>query len=296
MTGHLFYIVDVFAEEKYAGNQLAVVRHAHTLSSADMQRLAKEMNYSETTFLTSESPRNNGYDVRIFTPEAEVPFAGHPTLGTAYIIQRELIQTPVEQVNLNLQVGQLPVTFTYRVDEAPDILWMQQNAPTFGDTFTPPSIAKMLGLDISMLDERFPIQEVSTGLPAIIVPLKTLQAVKQARIARDLYFNFVQDTQAKLILIFCPQTYEQSHHLNVRVFADFFGVPEDPATGSANGCLAAYLAHYRYVENGQIDVQAEQGYEIGRPSLLYLRAHHNENTVEVSVGGKVAMTARGEFV
>jgi trans-2,3-dihydro-3-hydroxyanthranilate isomerase len=244
MTSYPFYIVDVFAEEKYAGNQLAVVRHAHALSSADMQRLAKEMNYSETTFLTSESPRNNGYDVRIFTPEAEVPFAGHPTLGTAYIIQRELIQAPVDLVNLNLQVGQLPVTFTYR-GETPDILWMQQNAPTFGDTLSPPSIAEVLGLDISMLDERFPIQEVSTGLPTIIVPLKTLQAVKQARIARDVYFNLVQNTQAKLILIFCPQAYEQGHHLNVRVFADYFGIPEDPATGSANGCLAGYLAHHQ---------------------------------------------------
>ena len=295
MTSHPFYIVDVFAEEKYAGNQLAVVRHAHTLSSADMQRLAKEMNYSETTFLTSESPRDNGYDVRIFTPQAEVPFAGHPTLGTAYIIQRELIRTPVAQVNLNLQVGQLPVTFTY-CGETPDILWMRQNTPTFGATFSPASTAEMLGLDTSMLDERFPIQEVSTGLPAIIVPLKTLQAVKQARIASDLYFDFVQDTQAKLVLVFCPQAYERSHHLNVRVFADYFGVPEDPATGSANGCLAAYLAHHRYLANGQIDVLAEQGYEIGRPSLLYLRAQQHGDAIEVSVGGKVVMTARGEFV
>jgi trans-2,3-dihydro-3-hydroxyanthranilate isomerase len=124
MSNPTFYIVDVFAEEKYAGNQLAVVRHTQSLASADMQRFAKEMNYSETTFLTSETPRHNGYDVRIFTPEAEIPFAGHPTLGTAYIIQRELIQTSVEQVNLNLQVGQIPVTFTY-CGNVPDILWMQ---------------------------------------------------------------------------------------------------------------------------------------------------------------------------
>lgn len=295
MANPTFYIVDVFAEEKYAGNPLAVVRHAQSLDRTDMQRVAKEMNYSETTFLTSETPLRNGYDVRIFTPETEIPFAGHPTLGTAYIIQRELIQTPVEQVNLNLQVGQLPVTFTYR-GHVPDILWMQQNPPTFGATLSLPTMAAVLGLDSSMLDDRFPIQEVSTGLPAIIVPLKTLQAVKQAAIVRDRYVNLIDNMQAKLILIFCPQTYQQDHQLNIRVFADYFGVPEDPATGSANGCLAGYLVHHRYFDTAQIDLRVEQGYEIGRCSLLYLRARRRERDIEVAVGGKVVMTARGEFV
>ncbi len=295
MTPLTFYTVDVFAEEKYAGNQLAVVKDAQALSSADMQRLAKEVNYSETTFLTSEAARDGGYDVRIFTPQAEVPFAGHPTLGTAYVIQREIIQASIEQVNLNLQIGQIPVTFTYCGDDV-DILWMQQNAPTFGHTFAPASIAAALGVDRSMLDERFPMQEVSTGLPFIMVPLKTLAAVKQAAIVRDVYFELIRDTQAKSILIFCPETYDRDHHLNVRVFADYFGVPEDPATGSANGCLAGYLAHHRYFGSGQVDVRAEQGYEIGRRSLLYLRAQDRGDDIKVSVGGKVVMIARGEFV
>jgi trans-2,3-dihydro-3-hydroxyanthranilate isomerase len=147
-----------------------------------------------------------------------------------------------------------------------------------------------------MLDERFPVQEVSTGLPVIIVALKTLQAVKQAAIVRDRYVNLIENMQAKLILIFCPQPYQQDHQLNVRVFADHFGVPEDPATGSANGCLAGYLVHHRYFDTERIDLRAEQGYEIGRRSLLYLRADRRERNIEVSVGGKVVMTARGEFV
>ena len=108
-----FYILDVFAEEKYAGNQLAVVRDAGGLSDAEMQKIAKEMNYSETTFILSEQPRGGAYDVRIFTPEIEVPFAGHPTLGTAFVIQQEIVGEPVEVVNLNLKVGQIPVTFNY---------------------------------------------------------------------------------------------------------------------------------------------------------------------------------------
>src|SRR4030042_912475 len=128
----IFYIVDVFAEEKYAGNQLAVVRDATALSDSQMQKITKEMNYSETTFIMSEEPREGGYDVRIFTPAAEVPFAGHPTLGTAYIIRQEIVRKPVQQVNLNLKVGQIPVCFD-RQDDGRDILWMTPKEATFGE-------------------------------------------------------------------------------------------------------------------------------------------------------------------
>ena len=120
-----FFIVDVFAEKKYAGNQLGVFPRAAGLSEVQMQKLAKEMNYSETTFILSPEPRGGGYDVRIFTPDKEIPFAGHPTLGTAFIIGQKIIGQPVDQVVLNLKVGQIPVTFTYGEDE-PENLWMQQ--------------------------------------------------------------------------------------------------------------------------------------------------------------------------
>jgi trans-2,3-dihydro-3-hydroxyanthranilate isomerase len=111
MAKYQFYILDVFAEEKYAGNQLAVIRNAEGLSDDQMQKIAKEMNYSETTFILSDEQQNSGYDVRIFTPAAEVPFAGHPTLGTAYLIQREIMKEPAETVILNLKVGPIPVRF-----------------------------------------------------------------------------------------------------------------------------------------------------------------------------------------
>jgi len=141
-----FYIVDVFAEEKYAGNQLAVVRSAKALSDAEMQRIAKEMNYSETTFILSDEKRDGGYDVRIFTPEREMPFAGHPTLGTAYVIQREIVKEPVEMIVLNLKVGQIPVTLSYSEGHV-DTLWMKQLQPTFGQTFDVGSISQVLSLD-----------------------------------------------------------------------------------------------------------------------------------------------------
>ena len=203
-----FYIVDVFAERKYAGNQLAVILDTdRTLASEQMQQLALEMNYSETTFILSDKPLNSGYDVRIFTPGEEVPFAGHPTLGTAHIIQQTLIKQHVEKVVLNLKVGQIPVTF--HADEGQSgILWMQQIAPTFGEVLDTETIANILGLKIDDFDSRFPIQEVSTGLPFIITPIKTLESLQRISVDKDDYFTFVDGRWAQAILAFCPESHE----------------------------------------------------------------------------------------
>lgn len=283
-----FYIADVFAEEKYAGNQLAVVRGADGLSQIEMQRLANEMHYSETTFILSDEPRNGGYDVRIFTPAEEVPFAGHPTLGTAHIIRRELLRTPVEKIVLNLQIGQIPVTFA----EGSDLYWMQQKEPTAGQTFSAKTVAPFLSLEARDLDERFPIEEISTGLPHLIVPVRTLDALKRIKIIEDMLFAFIRNGWAKSVLVFSAETYSKLPGVSVRVFAHYYGVPEDPATGSGNGCLAAYLARHRYFGSNALDIRSEQGYEIGRPSLLLLRASENH----ASVGGQVITIAKGELV
>jgi len=297
-----FFIVDVFAEHKFAGNQLAVFCQADQLTTEQMQAIAKEMNYSETTFILSDSPHNNSYPVRIFTPIQELPFAGHPTLGTAFILQQFVIQESVSIVTLNLAVGQIPVTISY-VDRGIDVLWMQQNAPKFGQSFEIATIAAVLGLSLAQIDDRFPLIEVSTGVPFLIVPLKTQSALKQAKVNQDLFFKLIETTEAKAILVFCPEPLDSMNDLSVRVFADGLGIPEDPATGSANGCLAAYLVQYSYfgqssnAERGvSIDIRVEQGYEIGRPSLLLLRSKKEDEQFQISVGGKVILVAKGEFV
>lgn len=299
-----FYIVDVFAIEKYTGNQLAVFLDAGAISEAEMQQIALEMNYSETTFITSNEMRSGGYDVRIFTPNKELPFAGHPTLGTAFIIQQALIKKPVKKVNLNLKVGQIPVTWEG------EFLWMRQNQPTFHRELPPEAIAPVLNIGVEDIDTRFPIQEVDTGIPFIIVPLRTHKALKACRTDRGKYFELVEKTAAKEMLVFCPETYSPENNLSVRVFAEYLGIPEDPATGSANGCLAGYLVKHEYFgfdvsrthgENpgdieDSIKVRVEQGYEINRPSLLLLKAQKKQSEIEVNVGGKVVMVAKGEWV
>jgi len=295
MLKQTFYIVDVFADEKYAGNQLAVVRDAKRLSTTEMQKIAREMHFSETSFILSDKKRRGGYDVRIFTPETELPFAGHPTLGTAYIILQEIIKKQVKKIILNLKVGQIPVTPTY-VKGQPDILWMKQIQPTFGQTFKAETIAQVLNLSVADVETAFPIQEVSTGVPAIIIPLKTLSAVKRAKINTDKYNQLIKTIESKGLLIFSQETYKKQNHLNVRFFAPYYGVPEDPATGSANGCLAAYLVKHRYFGENQINIRVEQGYEIGRPSLLLLKAQDKKQKIDVNVGGKVIMIAKGKLV
>jgi trans-2,3-dihydro-3-hydroxyanthranilate isomerase len=291
MPGRQFYIVDVLAERKYSGNQLAVFRETTGLSADEMQAIAREMHFSETTFILSDEPRNGGYDVRIFTPESEVPFAGHPTLGTAYVIQQEIIGQPVEQVTLNLQVGPIPVTFSGQ-----DVLWMKQIEPQFGQVLDAGQFAPALNLSAGDFDPRFPIEEVSTGLPFIIVPLKGLDPLRRATVNGERYFRLVENTWAKPILVFCPGGYDERQDLGVRVFADCFGIPEDPATGSGNGCLAGYLVKHRYFGTDSIEIRAGQGYEINRPSTLYLRAADKGDSIEISVGGKVVKVAEGKFV
>ena len=283
-----FYIVDVFAEEKYAGNQLAVVRGGVGLPDERLQRIALEMNFSETTFLLSEEETEGGYDVRIFTPGNEIPFAGHPTLGTAYVIQHQILASPVEHITLKLKAGEISVTFG-------EVLWMRQLQPTFGAILDSALFARTLNLETTDLDDRFPVQEVSTGLPALIVPLRDLDALRRCKVDWERYTEVADP--GKNLYVFCQEAHDDGPgDLSARMFANDLGVPEDPATGSAAGCLAAYLLEHSYVGTDTVDVRVEQGYEIDRPSLLYLQAARDKDGMRVDVGGKVQMVARGVLV
>ncbi len=289
---NIFHIVDVFAEEKYAGNQLAVFMDAGSLSTDEMQKFASEMHFSETTFILTDKETHEGYGVRIFTPEEELPFAGHPTLGTAYVIMNQLIMRPVHEVLLNLKVG--PITVTVDKQDS-DVLWMKQVDPAFLDTYDKAVIADVLGIGPEDIDDRFPVQAVSTGIPFIIVPLKSLAAVKRTYLDPRKYTGHFGEIESTGILVFSPETYKRENDLNVRVFTKFASVPEDPATGSGNGCLAAYLVRHRYYGWPMIDIRVEQGYEIGRPSLLLLRSVAKDSSIEVRVGGRVISVAKGHL-
>ncbi|MBI0581298.1 PhzF family phenazine biosynthesis protein [Neobacillus cucumis] len=287
-----YSIVDVFSQGKYTGNQLAVFKNAGNLSGEEMQQIAKEVNYSETTFILSNVKNNGGYDVRIFTPNEEVPFAGHPTLGTAYIIKNDILAEPTDKLMLNFKAGQIPVSFGLQEE----VIWMKQNEPTFGQVLEADKVAEVLNIDKEYINTKYPIQEVSTGLPVIIVPLTSLDAVKKVKINKEKYFELIEHTDAKAVLVFSPESYHSENDVNVRDFGDYYGIPEDAATGSSNGCLAGYLLKYRFFEKNEIDLRVEQGYEMNRPSLLFLKASDAEGEISVSVGGRVEKIAQGEWL
>ena len=289
--GNPLFLVDVFAEAKLEGNQLAVVVDKEGWPSEQMQRFAKEMNFSETTFITGSDLGKRVFKVRIFTPVGELPFAGHPTLGTAYVAAKELLKKEVPDLTLDMKAGMIPVTFQKAADGQP-LLWMKQLNPEFGAFHKAEEIAPMFHLSPSDIDTRFPIQEVSTGVWFYMIPLKTREALKRIKLDVESFKAYSTDKKAKWPLLFCAEPEAKENHLKARMVTDW---TEDPATGSANGCLAGYLVKHRYFGKPKIDIRVEQGAEIGRPSILYLRAEEVKGGIDVRVGGKVAMVARGEL-
>ena len=286
-----FFITDVFGDEKYSGNQLATYIVDSRLTDREMQQIAHEIQFSESTFILSETPGDNGYGVRIFSPGEELEFAGHPTLGTALIIKDRLIKRPVAAVTLDLKVGPIPVSFS-----GDGFLWMNQISPEFRDISERDILLKMLSLPVEALHPDFPVEQVSTGLPHILIPIKNLEYLKRAKVEKDLYFKIIEKTWAKNVLIFCPEGYTDKHDISVRMFADHLGIPEDPATGSGNGCLAGYLVKHRFFGSDEIKINVAQGYEIKRPSLLRLHAARKGSEIKISVGGKVRLIAEGNWL
>jgi len=295
MSSHPFYILDVFAESRYAGNQLGVVLNASDLSTEEMQRIARETNFSETTFVLSAELREGGHDVRIFTPAAEVPFAGHPTLGTAWLIRRVLLGGDEEELTLHLGVG--PVRVTFEPDECGvERVWLHQKEPEFGGGFERGQIAELFGIEPADIDGRFPIQVVSMGIEFVVVPVTSLAALKRAAFSGERLRRLGLPDLPGLQHLFCPETHADGNDLCARMFGEAYGVPEDPATGSAAACLTGYLLRHGYFGDERVDIRIEQGMEIGRPSLLLAKGEKVGEGMRISVGGQVLMTARGELV
>jgi trans-2,3-dihydro-3-hydroxyanthranilate isomerase len=291
VRAHSYSILDVFAEKKYVGNQLAVVREAGDLSSRTMQQIASEMNFSETTFILSDHTRRGGYDVRIFTTTRELPFAGHPTIGTAFIIQKEIVKKRIPRLVLNLKYGPVGVTFDYLKGE-PSVIWLSVKGPKFGRVFSHDTIARMVGVDRNEVDERYPAQMITIGFPFIAAPLKSLSALKRVNPNADEF----RKAGIGEILLFSPEPRERGNDLSVRFFSESYGIVEDPATGSANCGLAAYLVKHNYFGKKRINIRVDQGHERGRPSLLHLRGEIVDGRINASVGGHVVLTGKGELV
>lgn len=282
-----FYIVDCFAEAGYQGNQLLVVLADCPVSDVEQQRIAREINFSETAFVLSGRKPDGGYDVRIWTPNVgEVPFAGHPSLGAAYVIHRFVEGGVRSEVRLNLAVGQIPVRVT------PDGLIMRQNAPEFGPTIDRREVTAVFGLAESQVPDALPVQRISTGLPAVIVPLESGEALSQVAVDRAAFGAYIAHHPERN----CNHYFFANGGVGTLIarcmMEDFV---EDPATGSAAGCLAAYLLEHGRPDSGGIAFTVRQGEDMGRPSILRAGASRDNGEWVIEVAGGCYVVASGEW-
>jgi len=281
---------DVFSSVALEGNSLAVFFDGSGLDDGQMQAIAKEMNLSETTFILPRDPsveRERGVRVRIFTVQEELPFAGHPTLGTAFALRGD---SGAEQVTLELNVGQVPVRFEGKAPE-PAFGEMRQVDPDFGAEHDREAVARATGLKIDDFDASLPIQTVSTGLPYAIVPVRSLSVIQTLRVDLASGTEFLRKTGGKFFYFVCRETVDRSARLHARML---FYNGEDPATGSAAGCAAAWMVAHGVAQADE-RVLIEQGLEMKRPSRIFVRASLRDNRiVNVRVGGHAIEVMRGE--
>ena len=291
---HNFYIVDVFAEQRYSGNPLAVIVGSEALPDKTMQQIAAEMNFSETTFVMPDPQDNGGYQVRIFTPAREIAFTGHPILGTAWVIRQYVATELCTQVQLNLAVGPVTVTFEATSD-GKEVAWFLAPPMSLGATITREPVAAALGLSPDDIETTPPIQMVSAGTSAIIVPLRNLDALQRSQLNLNAYDTLAAEGFPPLVYLFCRETRQPENDLCVRFFFEAHGVREDPATGNGAAFLGAYLLEHDLFHETDLSLRIEQGYEVRRPSLIMLRASRSNKIREVSVGGYVIPTVQGEL-
>ncbi len=283
--------IDVFTDVPYAGNQLAVFPYADDLTGEQMQRLANEINYSETTFILKSSEPGADFDIKIFTIKRELLFAGHPTLGTAYAIMNifDIWREKKDILRLKTGVGIIPL------EEKNDSIWMTQNEPEFFTQYSDKErIADLINLSQEDISDDVPIEEVSTGNRMLIIPIKSLSAIQRADGNVSTLKKFFSNKNPGGPYLFTRETKMPSAHVHTRFFAPHLGVVEDPATGSAAGPLTAYLLKHN-VFGESFEIVNEQGIEMGRPSMIFMKGEKRGKKYTVKIGGKSAFVGRGEF-
>lgn len=301
MPSFPFATADVFTSTRFGGNQLAVFPDATGLDPALMQSIAREFNYSETTFVLAAADARHTRRVRIFTPGGELPFAGHPTVGTAFVLATiGAIPLSGDETRIVFEEGVGPVPVAIRSHNGtPGFAQLTvAKLPEVGPT--PPAaqgLAKALGLEPSdVLNGPRDVEAVSCGVPFLFVPLKNREALGRCRVRLDEFERVLSDYWTGKVFVFCDQPELPGSDYRARMFAPGIGVPEDPATGSACAAFAGYLATRDPRRDGTLRWVVEQGFEMGRPSLLEIEADKSDGAITgVRVGGNSVLVSRGEF-
>ena len=297
---HIPYVqTSVFVDDRYGfgGNQLATYWNHEInarLSTEIMQNMALEMNFSESTFVEQPTSEEYAAKVRIFTPAREIPFAGHPTVGTAFVLKHQnLVDNSASNAILELGVGPIPIDYL-----ANGSIRMRQNEPEFLDMWSDKgSMASAFNISKDDISTESPMQWVSTGFPFLMIRLKSLEAVQKASPNPSEILTTLEGQVSKQIVLFCTKGVNKDSHVHLRMFAPEIGVVEDPATGSAAGPLAAYIEQYNLLKREKpcADIVIEQGYEIMRPSKLVASVIGEQDFIGAYVSGKTRLVAEGTF-
>jgi trans-2,3-dihydro-3-hydroxyanthranilate isomerase len=301
MPSFPFATADVFTKQRFGGNQLAVFPDARGLDPALMQKIAREFNFSETTFVLPPSDPKHTRRVRIFTPGAELPFAGHPTVGTAFVL--------ATLGEIEVSGSETRIIFEEGVGPVPGAIRSENGVPGFAQLtaaklpeFGPPppraaDVARALGLDAGdVLEGGFSPEVASCGVPFLFVPVKDRATLGRARVRLDDFEKVLSGYSTQKVFVFCDDPELPGSQLRARMFAPGIGVAEDPATGSAAAAFAGYLAKREAPREGTLRWVIEQGFEMGRPSILEAEADVRGSSVTaVRVGGYSVLVSRGEF-
>jgi trans-2,3-dihydro-3-hydroxyanthranilate isomerase len=299
MRSYRFLHLDVFTGRAFGGNQLAVFPDGRGLTAPDMQAIAQEMNFSESTFVLPPERADTDVRMRIFTPGSELPMAGHPTVGSTFALARTGVIAPGRNSFVfGLGVGPTPVSLTWR-DGALVFVWMTQSLPIFGDPLPEPHrAAEMLGLPAAEVTSTgLPVQQVSCGVPFLFVPLSTRRAVDAAVMDRVRWEALAADARLEShgVFLFSTEPHADGASAYSRMFAPSLGVAEDPATGSASGPLGCYLVRHRSIDaEGARRLRSLQGVRMGRPSDVHIAIDVAGGDITgVRVGGESVLVGEG---
>jgi trans-2,3-dihydro-3-hydroxyanthranilate isomerase len=296
-----YYTVDVFTDCMFGGNQLAVFPDAASIAAELMPRIAREFNFSETTFVLPPDDPSHTKRVRIFTPGGELAFAGHPTVGTAHVLASiGAVTLTGDETRIVLEEGVGPVPVTIRsTNGQPDFVQLSvAKLPEVGPP--PPAVAvlaDMLSLSPNdLVGDKMPAEAVTCGTPFLFVPVRDRRAVARARPKLDLFEDALRDYITNMVFVFATDGERPGSQVRARMFAPGIGVPEDPATGSAAVGLGGYLASRDARSDGMLSWRVEQGFEMGRPSILDVEVDKRDGKITgVRVGGQTVMVCEGEM-
>jgi trans-2,3-dihydro-3-hydroxyanthranilate isomerase len=300
-NSYRFLTADIFTGTRFGGNQLAVLPDARGLSTAQMQAITREFNYSESTFVLPPDDPKHTRRVRIFTPGSELPFAGHPTVGTAHVLAA-IGEVPLSgdetRIVLEEGVGPVPVTIRARDGKPVFCQFAVAQLPKVGKPLpSRATLAAVLSLtEDDLLDGKWRAEVVSCGLPFSFVPVRDRAVVAKSRIRMDQWEKHLAGTDGENVMIFAMDPEQPGHDVRARMYGPgpAVNVPEDPATGSACAALGGYLAMRSDQRDGTLRWVVEQGYEMGRPSLIEVEADKKGDAITaVRVGGESVLVSEG---